>query len=45
MDVVRDFGLYPQEIIKYIGNCELFMANPDENFEIKEEDNDEEVTR
>lgn len=37
-EIVEGFGLYPEEVIKFTGNAEYFMAMPDENIQIKEVD-------
>ena len=35
LDVMSRFGLYPNEIIKFIGNSDKFMAVPNEDIKLK----------
>ena len=37
-EIIDGFGLYPEDVIKFTGNAEYFMAMPDENIQIKEVD-------
>ncbi len=40
MDIVRTFNLYPEEIIKYIGNDDRFVVVPNRSMQIKEATDD-----
>lgn len=35
LDVISYFGLYPEEIVKFIGNRDKFMAVPDDEIKLK----------
>lgn len=37
-EIIDGFGLYPEDVIKFTGNAEYFMAVPDENIQFKEVD-------